>query len=237
VTPDTTLLKVLLVRGSTQSGKSHGRHLLHGAALDRGAVFVYIASGTVATVKHVIERLFSALGALKEIPPTYTTDMAGYITVCFKLQDVALQEKKPLWIAVDDLGPGPDGAPLLSTEIREFFDQFALFMMDPSFSTWFRLMLIHYPDGKLPTKWKRDVLTEERTSETDVQQADVAEVLRTWLTTHGRNMVEVELLELAADVIANAEAPLKPGEEASSRLQRINDELSKTLGNLAKQKP
>ena len=237
VVPETSVVKVLLVRGSTQSGKSHGRHVLHSAARDRGAVFVYIASGMVVTVGHVVERLFSAVGAHNEIPPTFTTDMAGYITVCFKLQSVALRGGKQVWIAVDDLGPGPDGVPLLSTEIREFFDQFALQMMDPSFSTWFRLMLIHYPEGKLPTKWKREILTEDRPNEADVQVGEVAEVLREWAEAHGRNIVEAELLELAADVMESAQAPPEPGADPASRLQRINEELSRTLSDLAKQKP
>ncbi len=237
VSLDTTALKVLLVRGSRQSGKSHGRHLMHSAALDRGAVFVYLTSGMVANVKNVIDRLFSAFGALKDVPAIYTTDIAGYNAVCNKLQDVAMEKNKQMWIAVDDLGLDPDGVPLLSSDIKEFFDQFALLLTDPSFSTWFRLMLIHYPEGKLPTKWKRDVFTQDQTSETDVQQGDVAEVLRAWSAARGRNMMEKELLELAADVITNAEAVPPPGEEEVSRLQRINDELRKTLDDLAHQIP
>jgi hypothetical protein len=232
ISSDTSVVKVLLVRGDTQSGKSWGRYVMQSAARDRGAEFVYITSGTVASVKNVIERLFSTLGAFDEIPPTYSTDMAGYMTLCFKLQSVAVRARKQLWIAIDDLGHGPDGAPLLSPEIKEFFDQFALQMIDPSFSNWFRLMLIHYPEGKLPTKWKREILTEDRPSDADVQQADVAELLREWADANGRSIVQADLLELASDVIANADAPLPPEAEPVSRLQRINDELSRVLGGL-----
>jgi|GEM_PF-2791013 len=234
---DTAALKVLLVRGGTQSGKSYGRHLLHAAAYDRGAIPVYITSGMVGDVKDVVGNLFAVYGASREVP-VFTTDNAGYRVICNKLLELARTQEKQMWIAVDDLGLDADGTPLLSQDIKLFFDQFALRLADPSFATWFRLMLIHYPDGKPPTKWMKEVYTLDSTSEDDVQQEHVEEALRAWSSAHGLSIVDQELSDLATDVIENAEAPPAPGEEdeGESRLQRINNELKKTFDRLAKQK-
>lgn len=230
-------VKVLLVRGGPKSGKSYGRHLFERVAFSQGAQPLYLCVPLVATVDDVVMELFSALGASKEIPPRGdTTDEAWYQSVCRKLQELAISQNRSLWVAVDDLGPDLDGVPLLDPQIRKFCDQFALNMLNPSFRKWFRLMLIHYPDGRVPTRWKREFWSEDRTNDADVQQADVEDVLRAWLVTNDRKMVEDELTALAGKVVAKAEIPLAPdpnGEPAPPRLQRIHDALTETLRDLA----
>ena len=106
-------------------------------------------------------------------------------------------------------------------------------MVDPAFRRWFRLMLIHYPDGKPPTRWSRDSWRKDDTSEADVQAQDVQDLLVRWLGAHNLRMTEAELTALAGDVIAKAEAKSAAGgEEEAPRLQCIHDELTETLRKL-----
>jgi hypothetical protein len=126
--PDDNPVRILLVRGESGSGKSHGRHLFNRVAKECGARMTYISEGQVATVREVIELLFSELEALEEIPPTFTTDDAGYRLVINKLKQIASRKNRQLWIAVDDLGLDSDGNPLMDAEIRRFFDQFSLML-------------------------------------------------------------------------------------------------------------
>ncbi len=48
----------------------------------------------------------------------------------------------------------------MAPEIREFFDQSALHLFDSAVHEWFRLMLIHYPDGPVPTEWDSELWTD-----------------------------------------------------------------------------
>jgi hypothetical protein len=231
---DANPIKVLLVRGAPQTGKSHGRYIFERFANDQGAPSVYLYPEIIVTVQDVIEQLFSALQASDEIPDAFTTDDAWYQKVCVKLMEVASKKKQKLWIAVDDLGPGTDGAPLMDKEVRKFCERFAANMLNPIFRNSFRLMLIHYPEGSTPTKWRRDFWTEDRTSEADVQKKDVVELLKTWSLNMDRKIVDDELISLAEDVITKAEVPPPQGEEVKPRLQRIHEELKKALSDLAR---
>ena len=85
-----------------------------------------------------------------------------------------------LWIAIDDLGVDEDDMPLLDAKIKEFCDQFALLMMNPAFRKWFRLMLIHYPDGDVPIKWSHESWKEDSPKISDIQEEDVMDFLRWW---------------------------------------------------------
>lgn len=230
---DESHVRVLLVRGGPGSGKSYGRFLFEGAAKDKGALTIYLSGGIVATVDEVIAALFAALRALDEIPPKNdTTTAAWYRAVLNRLMALAPSQDKPLWIAVDDLGVGQDGAPLLDREIRDFCNQFVVFMGNPAFAKWFRLMLIHYPDGPVPTNWQREFWGEDRTSEADVQQEHVVELVRSWLLAHDRNMIDDDLTALAGSVLATAEALTTAGENKVPRLQGIHDALTETLRTL-----
>ena len=232
VASDTNPVKVLIVRGLSKSGKSHGRYIFEQFARDKASDPVYIIPELAPTVTDLINYLFGALGAMDQIPPAVTTDQAWYRTTCTKLMDVCTKQNKRLWIAVDGLGKDANGNPLVSADVKEFCDVFALNMLNPAFRKNFRLMLIHYPEGDPPTNWIRDFWTEERTNETDVKQEHVQELLKKWAITKDKTIVEDELKKLAGEVIANAEAPLPANATPPPRLQRIHDELKKKLVEL-----
>ena len=233
VASDTKPVKVLIVRGSAKSGKSHGRHIFEQLARDKGSEPVYIYPEMAPTVRDLIENLFGALGAMDQIPPAFTTEEAWYRTACTTLMNVCNKQDKRLWIAVDDLGVDAQGVPLVDAEVKKFCDVFALNMLNPPFKKNFRLMLIHYPDST-PTRWKREFWAEERTSEADVKQEHVEELLKKWAITKDKTIVEDQLKTIASEVIANAEAPLPPNETPQPRLQRIHDELRKKIVELGK---
>ncbi|HEY2668742.1 MAG TPA: hypothetical protein VGJ07_00030 [Rugosimonospora sp.] len=232
LTPANAPLKVIVVRGDPLTGKSHGRHLFELAAQDQGAQPVYLCAGMVATVDEVLGELFGAFGATSEIPPPDTTGSAYYRQVWLRLREIAEQRNRPLWVAVDDLGVDPDGAPLLDAEIRELFDQLVVTFPNPPYRTWFRLMLIHYPEGRLPTRWRREVWAEERPSAEDVRAEHVADVLRSWSVRHGRAVVDEEINALAADIVARADKVPEDEGDQPSRLQRIHDLVSEALESL-----
>jgi hypothetical protein len=228
-------VRVLLVRGAPKTGKTHGRYVFEAAAEDTGAKPVYMYAETVATVDHVVEELFGALGAADEVPPRDTTSHAWYMTVCRKLGYVAGQKNQRLWVAVDDLGAASDedGAPLLDPEITRFCGQFVAHMANPAFGRWFRLMLIHYPDGPVPTRWLRDVWREDRPRGDEGDQQDVDDYLRDWAAAQdGKTLPDDERKAWAAKVIAQVDAP--PPEQANlPRLQRLHDKLAEILREIA----
>jgi hypothetical protein len=231
---DTHPLKVLLVRGARGSGKSHGRYLFEMAARDRGAVPLYLCDGLIATVEDAVREIFSALTASKEVPPVDTSDDAWYRTVCRQMLEVARRNNQSMWIAVDDLGQGPDGAPLLDPRIRKFCDQLAMSMVNPPFKERFRLMLIDYPLGDVPTRWKSDFWDQDCTAEADIRAEHVAEVLTWWAAARRRTLLEADVQQLTQQVIAAAE-PAAGGAvppDGRPRLRRIFDALEGVLKKL-----
>ncbi|WP_433292283.1 hypothetical protein ACQP2F_27600 [Actinoplanes sp. CA-030573] len=227
-------LKVIVVRGGPDSGKSHGRYLFELAARDHGADVIYLSADMVATVEEVVEELFGALDAFGEIPPPgETTTSAYYRQVWLKLRAVVSRRQRQLWIAIDDLGLAEDEAPLLDPEVRDLLDQLVLRLPNPVYRQWFRLMLIHYPEGKLPTKWSRDVVAEERTAEADVTADHVVEVLRSWTASAGRTVIDAEIEALAQHIVAESDAP----PAGCCRLQRLHDLVSDTLESLVGERP
>jgi PAS domain-containing protein len=235
---DSSMVKVLLVRGGPSTGKSWSRHLFERAAEDRGADVVYLDSGIVATVREVVDKLFSTLGDVKleMVPPTDTTDFAWFRTVCNRMPALAEGRGRSLWIAMDNLGTGPDGVtPLIDVEILGFFQQFVRHFVDPSTSRWFRLLLIHYPDrDDVPTKWDLDVWKEDRTRPDAVTAEHVAEVLREWARDHDRTLLDADIDSASKAVIARADEVLPPQDPRSRqpRLRRIHDEVRAELARL-----
>jgi hypothetical protein len=222
-------IKVLLVRGGPRSGKSWSRHLFEQAARDHGAMITYLDQGAVATVDEVIRYLFALLDCQDRIPGVTSTPDAWYRDVVTALRGAAAGRKTTLWIAVDGLGPGEDGVtPLLDPSIREFFDVFALRMVDPAISQWFRLLLIHYPDGRVPTRWDNDLWREDRTDRDKVDAEAVAAVLRERLADRNEQAADETVSDWAEQVIAAAADA--PGE---NRLQVIQRELVSRLRALA----
>jgi hypothetical protein len=231
-------LGVIVVRGNAQSGKSHGRHIFLAAAKDRGALPVYLVDGMVATVDDTIDLLFSQYGESR--PPldmrADSTPSAVYATVCSQLLRVAIARGQALWIAVDGLGFDPTGARLLDEEIQNFFDAFALLLLNPRFRQWFRLMLIHYPEGALPTRWPEELWREDRPAATDIAEQHVAAGIREWSETN-KLLTDEQVDSLAAGVIESADGPLTIDQPAAPRLRRINDELRRTLQHLGSAQP
>src|SRR4029453_18001670 len=86
--PDTSPVKVLLVRGGSKSGKSHGRYIFEQFAAEQGSTAVYLYAEIAATVTDLIDQLFGALQATDQIPPAFTTDEAWYRKACVKLMEV-----------------------------------------------------------------------------------------------------------------------------------------------------
>ena len=224
-------LRVLLVRGDPKTGKTHGRHVFLAGAEDAGAKALYLPAEVIATVDDLVRELFGALDPEYEVPARDTTESAWYRTVCQKLGSVAGKQGKRLWIAIDDLGAAadPDGAPLLDPEVAKFCGQFVLHMANPAFGSWFRLMLIHYPDGPVPTRWLQEVWREDRPSGAEGDVQDIVDYLREWAAEQDEGaFVAGEAETLAADVIAKVDAPA-PEDANLPRLQRLQKELAAIL--------
>jgi hypothetical protein len=223
---------VLLVRGGRSSGKTWSRFVFQGMAQARGAEPIYLCEGLIVTVEDTVDTILAALGTSlsKELSEKNTTDSAWYVAACNRIQAAAVRRQKQVWIAVDDLGPATDGVPKLDTAIKDFFDQFALRMVNPTFQQWFRLLLIDYPEGRVSTRWKKGYWAEDRANEADVQLADVEEGLRMWASKKGRTIVESDLKDLAAKAIAKAEIPLAG--DARPRLERIFDAVMEAANKL-----
>lgn len=232
--------KVLLVRGGPQSGKTHCRHLFQKLAVSVGAVPVYLNSGFASTLEEVLGELFSTLG--EDMPGNLplnnqanTSAAACHRIVCQKLMKIASEKNKVLWVAMDDLGASPDGAPLIESTVKAFFDDFTLRMVNPAFSRWFRLLLIHYPEGNLPTKWDKDVWGEDRPDPAHVQHPEVEAVVKAWLRKHDRVLEDAKIKEMSAGIITQADAVVPPGQNQESRLRRIHDGLVKIFESFKKQ--
>ena len=231
IEPPMSPLKVLLVRGEQKTGKSRARFVFGALAKERGAEYVYLADGVVATVEEVVDDLMRAVAAGDErIELDLTTPDATYRAICVRLLKLAERNDRRVWVAIDDLGLGADGAPLLDPTIRAFCDQFALMMLRPAFAERFRLLLIHYPPGPVPTKWKPELWTEDVTTEDDVQPDHVAAFLRTWAA--GRQLVlrDPDIEQAVADVFARCDALSATG---APRLQRLHDAVQERLAQLA----
>jgi hypothetical protein len=229
LTPIGNPLKVLLVRGEPQSGKSHGRHLFEAAARDVGAKSVYLCDGLVTTVEDVFAELFGAFSATADIPLPESTEHGWYKAVCGRLRSVAERNGRALWIAVDDLGVTEDGAPLLDPQIRAFFEQFALHLVSGVYKEWFRLMLIDYPDGEVPTRWRHDLWAEDRTTRAGITVEHVVEVLTNWSLRHGRVVVEETVADVAAAMLTTVDGPNGERAGATTRLPHLHDLLMASL--------
>jgi hypothetical protein len=231
--PDTAPAKVVLVRGLPKSGKTHSRYLFELAARDQGADPLYLSAGMVATVEEAVLWLFSNLGATEDaIPEGDSTQNAWYLKVSLALLRWLSGRDKPAWIAVDDLGPGPDGVPLMDEQIRMFFERLAVQLLNPTARRWLRLMLIHYPDGPTPTGWQRELWCEDRPNEAGIGPDDIVALIRDWAT--GRDQAQLtddHLRDIAANLLAAA-STAAAGPDPQPRLQALHDALAAKLRTL-----
>jgi hypothetical protein len=222
---------MLLVRGAPDSGKSWTRFLVMDLARGAGEdPPVYLFEGLVSSVDDVLAELFTALGAPEAAPGRLETEIAWFNKACLKLQEAAVRRNKGLWIVADDLGVREDG-PRLDPVIRRFFDQFALRMANPAFARWFRLVLIDYPDGSVPTQWTQGFWVEDRPDETEMHDEAISQFFLHWARRKQKNLAPESAKGLAQDVIAKVAAP-SPQDADKPRLQRIHDEVAAVLQTL-----
>ena len=221
-----TTPSVLLVRGRPHSGNSWTEKLVTAAANDTGAKPTYLFEGSVAGVEDVIASLFAVMGKAEHVEPRHTTEQGWYRAVCRKLMSFAQANNRVYWIIADDLGIYEDG-PRLDPEVRRFFDQFALMMADPAMAEWFRLVLIDYPAGAVPTKWKHYVWVEDTPDAGHVDRAAVAEFLTEWAKANGKQLPMGDAERLAEGALQVADSV-----EASERLLTLHNELGKVVGSL-----
>lgn len=222
--------RVLLVRGPSGSGKTWSQNLVADLTTALGCTCVYVFAGVVSTVEEVVEQLFTALGDGGAVPPQLETEDAWFRKVCVKLQDLAQRKSTTVWVVADDIGEYPDG-PRLDPRIRRFFDQFALAMANPAFARWFRLVLLDYPDGKVPTRW-RSFWVEDRPAIEDVTEEPVKEFLLGWARRNKKQLEAEKATAFAAEILQKASIEPDPQAPPRPRLQRINDELSTVLQRL-----
>jgi hypothetical protein len=233
-------VKVLLIKGGPKSGKSYSRHLFELMAQQQGAEVVYLYRFVVAALSEVLEELFTAAGDVNAIPEGDTTQSGWYGKVCRRLRDTAVAKNKHIWIAMDDLGfieeattPGEARKinSIMDPEIRDFFDQFVAQMSGLAFRKHFKLMLINYPSGKLPTSWYQEHLKEEVLQETDIMETHIEDQIQRWCHANKKHVLPGEVKKSAADVITKANNPA-PEDNDKPRLERIKDATSHVLKTL-----
>ncbi|OJV16422.1 MAG: hypothetical protein BGO21_26355 [Dyadobacter sp. 50-39] len=217
---------VLLVRGDTQSGKSHGKHLFELYANANNEKVSYLSGKTIFTLEGLLERLFLSLDSVEPTGQD-TTDSAWYSKVCMELLSTKKKLDALYWIVIDDVER-------MDTRIKGFIDQFVAMMEDQIFREHFRLILLHYPNA-IPTSWN-DAHFQEVTLKADsIAVNEVKEAFKEWCEKKGVNMLEDRIHEIAQEVIGNADAPLEDGKTPSSRLRRIHrgiiENFSKLLNN------
>jgi hypothetical protein len=225
-------VRTLLVRGGDDSGKSWTNYMVKDLAQVAGEDCLYLFEGLVSTVKDVLAELFAAVvGDSKSVPDRLQTEDAWFQRACVELQEAAKKQNKVFWIVVDDLGISADG-PRLDPLIRRFFDQFALRMGNPVFAKWFRLVLIDYPDGQVPTKWLQGCWVEDRPAEADMNEEAVAQFLLQWAQRKQKLLAPAKARELAQGILAKVMAPPSPADTGKPRLQRIHDAVVVSLQSL-----
>lgn len=232
------LEKVLLIRGGKSSGKSHCRYLMQRRAEEAGADFIYIPAGKVTNARETIDQLYSHFNKMNEVPPMDESLTAWYKKVCLRLKEIAATQpdeiRKPLWIAMDDLGFDEQLRPILPDDVRLFFNQFALNMDTKGYSQWFRLMLINYPD-EIPAEWPDSFWTDidQPIAEDDIQASDVVECLQAWATSQNRAINSTDLAAVSTNLIQLVDTPqTMHGQLTRPRLRRIHDELARIVKEL-----
>ncbi len=225
---------VLLVRGDRRSGKTWTERLVTDLARSHGADSIFLFEGLVSTADDVLDTLFAAMEGLDRKPALTTTQDAWFRLACTRLLELAERRRRLLWVVVDDLGTTDDG-PRLDPTVRAFFDQFALAMANPAFAKWFRLVLIDYPDGPIPTRWK-PFWVADRLTEAEVDKDAISEFVLAWARRRKKAVSNVQADEMATNIVASVDAalaaPAAGAAEAApgpSRLTRIHEALTAAL--------
>lgn len=196
---------VIIVRGDPETGRSWTKYLVTSVASELGeGPPLYLYDGNVTSVGTALRHIFNALEKPKAIPKQNSSPNAWYADCFFEMQVIAGERakagRKRLWIVIDDLGETQYG-PKLDPEIKGFFEQFALQMANGAFSQYFRLVLIEYPRGPVPTKWKRGSWLEDDTRESPPKTEDLADFLRQWGDDHNKAIGEDDAERLSKDIL------------------------------------
>lgn len=236
ISPGDSTVGVLLVRGEPRSGRTWTCHLVESIAAELGeGPVLSIYDGNVIDVNSTLRKVFGALNKTKEaIPKQNTSPNAWYLECLQTLQEIAAERansrKSRLWIVVDDLGETESG-PKLDGEIRHFFDQFVLQMGDATFSQYFRLVLIEYPRGPVPTKWKKGFWLEDDTQSCPPKAEDVADFLLQWGQYSNKALPAEEAGRLSAHILAKAKAAGAAAFQPTD-WERVHSELLTVLKGL-----
>jgi hypothetical protein len=212
---------VLLVRGDTRCGNTWTERLVDAVARSYGGTPVYLYEGFVALLDDVVKSLFTAVGAPGYVMPTDSTEAALYKQICLDLWAAAQESGKVYWIIIDDLGTAE---PRLDPAIRSFLDQFVLMMASPAMSQWFRLVLLNYPSGQVPTRWRDEVWLDDQPDIAGVDDAAITEFLQGAALESGKQMTVDEAQRVAAEVLQAVAATAEAG-----RLKAINAELKRRV--------
>lgn len=217
---------VLVVRGESGSGKTWTERKITEIVRSMGErAPVFMGSDMVGTVQEVMDTLFRTLGGTA--PESLESEDAWFRRACLDLQERAQQQKSRLWIIVDDLGEDEHG-PRLDTAIRRFFEQLVLQMASPHFNEWFRIILLDYPKGPTPTKWRK-IWLEDLPSADSVVEKDIQDFLLEWATLNDKQLATDRATSLAKDIVQKATSTPANG---IPPLQRIHDEIESTLVTL-----
>ncbi|HEX2630993.1 MAG TPA: hypothetical protein VHM26_18380, partial [Chitinophagaceae bacterium] len=239
-------VKVLLIRGDSKSGKTYSRHLCEAMARQQNIEPVFLFKSVVVTLDDVLDALFTAAGDKNAKPKketngnmseTDTTSIAWYMKICRALVETASDKKKCIWLIMDDLGiketTDTQGVKkevsIMDPLIRDFFNQFVNHMAEPQFRKHFRMTLINYPPGKLPTGWDRTHLKEDMVKESDITVDHIKEVITNWYQIKGKQVVDLEQ-QVAA--IINRVDNVVADEDTPPRLERLKDEVSKVISTV-----
>jgi hypothetical protein len=216
---------VLLVRGPKHSGKSWTRHLITEYATLFGEKVIVIVPGLVATSKELLNSLFVNLLEQKKVPSQLTSDPAWYrLAYTYMARDAAVRNKhRRYWIVVDDLQE-------MDREIREFFDQATLQMVDPSFSKWFRVVLIDYP-AQIPTKWDGSHWIDDEPKPAEIDETVLSAFLVQAAQQRNKTLTEADSVRWANEILTRSAAP-RDGQDRRCLLQRINEELTAEMAKL-----
>lgn len=219
--------RVLLVRGARNCGKTWTQYMVADLADSRGEMCIYLNEDNVRNRSGLFEHLFLTIGGAGAKWPEQTeTEEAWYQRVCTNLIPHA-EKKGPWWIVVDDLGIGDDG-PHFDPEIKNFFDQFALAMKNPAFAQWFRLILIDYPEGRLPTRWS-DFWEEDRPDPAHLDDKAISRFVLDWAQRQNKQLGPDDADRFAKQVLTAVETA---ADSEKSRLQSVHDAIVQALNKL-----
>ncbi|MES2044605.1 MAG: hypothetical protein V4475_12060 [Pseudomonadota bacterium] len=219
--PDNATTSVLLVRGAPGCGASWTQQLV--TVFAAGAPVTYLFEGQVFSVEDVLAQLFAFLGKPQHVEPRLETEQAWYRKICNSMQAFAQELGTIHWIVIDDLDDYRDG-PRVDPEVRRFCDQLVLMMANPALARWFRVVLLGYPDGILPTRWKKQVLIEDRPDPSEIDAANVARFVLEWASGARKALSPEKAQEIATHVITRADAA-----QGRDRLQTVHDHIKQAI--------